>query len=69
MGYYRLSCSQLRDEAGCCSVPPLLHCRCAARRLWDSYFPQVDAVIYLVDSMDRERFPEAKRELDVSGLA
>lgn len=38
----------------------------AARKLWSSYFPQVDAVVYLVDAMDRERFPEAKKELDVS---
>lgn len=37
----------------------------AARKLWSSYFPQVDAVVYLVDAMDRERFPEAKKELDV----
>jgi GTPase SAR1 family protein len=37
----------------------------AARKLWESYFPQVDAVIYLVDAMDKERFPEAKKELDV----
>lgn len=36
----------------------------AARTLWSSYFPQVDAVVYLVDSNDRERFPEAKKELD-----
>ena len=35
-----------------------------ARKLWQSYFPQVDAVIYLVDALDRERFPEAKKELD-----
>lgn len=38
----------------------------AARKVWDTYFPAVDAVIYLVDSADRERFPEAKKELDVS---
>lgn len=37
-----------------------------ARKLWSSYFPQVDAVVYLVDALDRERFPEAKKELDVS---
>ncbi|RYG55577.1 hypothetical protein EON66_04965 [archaeon] len=36
----------------------------AARKLWSSYFPSVDAVIYIVDNVDRERFPEAKRELD-----
>lgn len=40
----------------------------AARKLWSSYFPQVDAVVYLVDAMDRERFPEAKKELDVRAL-
>ena len=44
--------------------PPLL---CAARKLWSSYFPQVDAVVYIVDTADKERFPEAKKELDVSG--
>ena len=35
-----------------------------SRKLWSSYFPSVDAVVYLVDAMDRERFPEAKKELD-----
>ncbi|KAJ8573927.1 hypothetical protein K7X08_010438 [Anisodus acutangulus] len=25
---------------------------------------QVDAVVYLVDAYDRERFPESKKELD-----
>mmetsp|Transcript_38304 Transcript_38304/g.50240 ORF Transcript_38304/g.50240 Transcript_38304/m.50240 type:complete len:190 (-) Transcript_38304:44-613(-) len=36
-----------------------------ARKLWSSYFPSVDAVVYLVDALDRERFPEAKKELDM----
>jgi GTP-binding protein SAR1 len=35
-----------------------------ARRLWQDYFTTVDGVVYLVDSIDRGRFPEAKKELD-----
>ena len=29
-----------------------------------SLLPQVDAIVFLVDTFDRERFPEAKKELD-----
>lgn len=36
-----------------------------ARTLWQEYFASgVDAVVFLVDACDRERFPEAKKELD-----
>ncbi|KAK3444420.1 hypothetical protein EUGRSUZ_A00332 [Eucalyptus grandis] len=35
-----------------------------ARGVWPDYYAKVDAVIYVVDACDRERFAESKRELD-----
>jgi GTP-binding protein SAR1 len=35
-----------------------------ARRLWQEYLATVDGVVFIVDTMDRVRFPEARKELD-----
>ena len=36
-----------------------------ARKVWKQYCAEVDAVVYIVDSTDKERFAESKKELDV----
>lgn len=35
-----------------------------ARKVWKDYYPQCDAVVFLVDAFDRGRFIEAKNVLD-----
>ena len=35
-----------------------------ARRLWNEYFAIADCIVYIIDTADKERITEAKRELD-----
>mmetsp|Transcript_33631 Transcript_33631/g.60872 ORF Transcript_33631/g.60872 Transcript_33631/m.60872 type:complete len:193 (+) Transcript_33631:161-739(+) len=35
-----------------------------ARKVWTDYFSKADGIIYMVDAVEKERFPESKKELD-----
>lgn len=64
---------QLRQRAAASSQPAVavlqdsFHAHAsmphAAYRCYCCFVPQVDAIVYLVDAADRERFPESQREL------
>lgn len=34
------------------------------RRLWNDYFPELDALVFMIDVSESDRFQEAKTELD-----
>ena len=36
----------------------------SVRKVWKEYFPAVDAIVFLIDVWDRQRFIESKAELD-----
>jgi GTP-binding protein SAR1 len=41
----------------------LFHLFLKVRRVWKDYFPAVDAIVFLIDVWDRQRFTESINEL------
>ena len=36
----------------------------AMRKIWKDYFVKIDAIVYLIDVANPDRFEESKREFD-----
>ena len=36
----------------------------AMRKMWRDYFPKIDAIVYVVDAANPDRFKESKTEFD-----
>ena len=43
----------------------MIICNVAVRRLWRDYYMAADAIVFLIDASNRERFDEARKELHV----